>query len=125
MNDENLKGHGFDEIAPSRQREIAKMGAEASAQARKKKKLLKDCLELLLQKGAGRDENGNVLTSAEVMSVSAVKAAMNGDWKAWELVRDTVGQKPVDKVMISEVDQNVINEVEQIVSESIEEEENE
>lgn len=119
MNDENLKGHGFDEIPPSKQREIARKGAEASVKARKKKKLLKECLEILMERDAGRDTQGNIINSMEAMAIIAVKGAMNGDWKAWELVRDTLGQKPIDKVMVSEVDQNIIDEVEEIVSESM------
>lgn len=119
---DNLKGHGFNEIAAEKQREISRKGAQKSAEVRKKKRLLKDCLEILMQKDAGRDTNGNPITAVEAMSIAAMKGAMNGDWKAWELVRDTVGQKPVDKVMISEVDQNVIDDVERIVEESLNDE---
>jgi hypothetical protein len=35
--------------------------------------------------------------------------------KAFEIVRDTAGQKPVDKIMLAEVDQTTINEVESMV----------
>ena len=35
--------------------------------------------------------------------------------KAFEIVRDTAGQKPVEKVMIAEVEQDVIDEVERAV----------
>ena len=37
--------------------------------------------------------------------------------KAFETLRDTVGQKPIEKVMISEVEQSVIDEVESAVYE--------
>lgn len=121
-NDENLKGHGFDEISAKEHREIASRGGKASVESRRKKKMLKECLEILMQKDAGRDSNGKPITAVEAMSIAAMKGAMNGDWKAWELVRDTVGQKPVDKVMISEVDQNVIDDVEKIVEESLNDE---
>ena len=120
-NNENLKGHGFDERTAEEQRELARRGGIASGKARKKKKLLKDCLEALMERDAGRDSSGNSITTVEAMSIAAVKGAMNGDWKAWELVRDTLGQKPVDKVMISEVDQETIEEVEKIVEDSIDE----
>ena len=31
------------------------------------------------------------------MALSAFEGALRGDWKAWELVRDTAGQKPKEK----------------------------
>lgn len=117
MNNENLKGHGFDEITAEEQREIAKKGAKASVEARKKKKLLRECLDVLLQREAGHDSKGNPLTTAEIMSTNLVKAAMNNDWKAWELVRDTAGQKPVEKVEVAEVSEEIVDEIESIVLE--------
>lgn len=120
MNNENLRS--LADLTTEEKREIGKKGGKASVEARRKKKMLKECLEILMQKDAGRDSNGKPITAVEAMSIAAMKGAMNGDWKAWELVRDTVGQKPVDKVMISEVDQNVIDDVERIVEESLNDE---
>ena len=117
-NDENLKGYSFRERSAEEVREIQARGGRNSGEARRKKKQLKEILNILLERDAGRDNEGNKITSAELMAINAVKAAMNGDWKAWELVRDTAGQKPVEKVMIAEVDQAVIDEVEQAVLES-------
>ena len=114
-NEENLKGHGFDSLTAEERREKARNAGIASGEARRKKKELKEYLEILMSRDAGRDSSGNKITSAEAMAITAVKAAMNGDWRAWELVRDTAGQKPVEKVMIAEVDQAVIDEVERIV----------
>ena len=44
-----------------------------------------------------------------------------GNTKMWELVRDTIGEKPIDRVQISEIDQNIIDEVEAMVMEDDEE----
>jgi hypothetical protein len=38
-----------------------------------------------------------------------------GNPKYWELIRDTAGFKPVDKIQVSEIDQSVIDEVEAMV----------
>ena len=116
-NNQNLEGHGFDERTAEEQREIARKGGLASGETRRKKKQLKEILDVLMDRDAGRDSDGNQITAAEAMAISAVRAAMNGDWKAWELVRDTVGQKPVEKVMLAEVEQSVIEEVEKAVLE--------
>ena len=90
-------------------------GGKASVKARKEKKLLREYIEELLQRDAGRDSQGKQVTAIEAMAIAAVKGAMNSDWKAWEIVRDTIGQKPVEKVMVSEVEQSVIDEVERMV----------
>lgn len=97
--------------------EEQKKGGIHSGEARRRKKQLKEILELLMEKEVATDSEGNKITTAEAMATKAVKEAMNGDWKAWELVRDTAGQKPVDKVMIAEVSQEVIDEVEKAVFE--------
>jgi hypothetical protein len=46
---------------------------------------------------------------------------MKGDWRAFQLLRDTAGQKPVEKVMVSEVDQKTIDDVEDMMKEDDEE----
>lgn len=98
-------------------REIGKKGGIASGEARKRKKQLKEYLEILLERQVSTDKEGNPITGTEAMAIKAIQGAMNGDWKAWELVRDTSGQKPVDKVIVSEVSQDIIDEVEKAVFE--------
>ena len=44
-----------------------------------------------------------------------IKQALTGSTKAFELIRDTIGEKPVDKVMLAEVDQATIDEVEKMI----------
>lgn len=78
-------------------REKGSAGGKASAKARRDKKLLKDCLEILLaQKIETKD--GKKITGAEATSAALFKKALSGDTKAFELLRDTVGQKPVEKI---------------------------
>ena len=45
-----------------------------------------------------------------------MKKALKGDVKAFEVLRDTAGEKPIDKVMVADVDQSVIDEVESMVN---------
>lgn len=95
-------------------RKRGKAGGIASGKARRKKKLLKECLDELLEK-EWENRQGEKMSGAEAISVAVFKKALAGDMKAYEIVRDTSGQKPVDKVMLAEVDQNTINEVESMV----------
>lgn len=62
------------------------------------------------------DEDGNNVTGAEALATKAFKCALCGDLKAMEFVRDTAGQKPVDKVMVADIEPGVIAEVEAIVN---------
>ena len=81
-------------------REIGRKGGIKSAEVRKQRKDLKERLEILLEAAQDivTDENGNPVSGADGMAITAFKGALNGDWKAWELVRDTAGQKPTEKL---------------------------
>ena len=95
--------------------EEAKKGGINSGKARREKADLKKQLQLFLEMDATTDKHGNPLTGAELMVKVAVKEMTKGNSKYWELIRDTAGFKPVDKLMVAEVDQNVIDEVENMV----------
>lgn len=82
-------------------------GGIASGEAKRRRKSLREQLEILL-------ENGN---TQESVAVALIEKAMGGDVKAFEVLRDTVGEKPVDKVVTAEVDPAVIAELERIVLE--------
>ncbi len=113
-NDSNLVGNGFDEITAEKQRKIASMGGKRSGEVRAAKRDLRKALEALLEKEF-KGKDGITLSGAEAIALKQMEKALKGDTKAFEVVRDTAGQKPVEKVMIAEVDQDVINEVERMV----------
>ena len=109
MNEQNLKP-----LSTKKAREIGSKGGKASAEARRKKRDLREALEMLLEKDF-KDKNGNVLSGTEVITAKLFEKASKGDVRAFETIRSTVGQDPVQKVMIAEVDQSVIDEVESAV----------
>ena len=94
--------------------EEQKKGGIASAEARRKKKDLRLALEMLLERD-WKDKSGNTMSGTEAISAKLFEQAMKGNIKAFETIRSTVGQDPVQKVMIAEVDQDVIDEVERAV----------
>lgn len=104
----------FNKLTEDEQRAMASQGGKASVEARRKKKLLKDCLEILLESDT-LDEDGKVKSGAEILAATVFRKALGGDLDAFKIVRDTAGQKPVEKVMIAEVEQSVIDEVEAMV----------
>ena len=78
------------------QREMRRKGGINSGKTRRDKTKLKDCLEILLRNKIEID--GKKQTGAEAMTAALFQRALAGDDKAWELFRDTVGQKLPDKV---------------------------
>ena len=108
-NKQNLKP-----LSTEKAREIGSKGGKASVEARRRKKDLRLALEMLLEKNF-TDKHGNVVSGTEAISAKLFERAMKGNVRAFETLRDTVGQKPIDKVMISEVDVNVVEEVESAV----------
>ena len=75
------------------QKMITSKGGKASGAARRKRKLLKELLETALQ---GKNEDG--ITYDEAITKSLIETALRGDTKAYEVIRDTLGEKPVDTV---------------------------
>ncbi len=83
----------FNQRTKEEVKEIAKKGGINSGESRRKKKLLKDTIEDILSMTT---EEGK--TYQEIIVAALVKAAENGDVKAFEVVRDTIGQKPTENV---------------------------
>lgn len=112
---ENIKDKGFDSRTTEEQREIARQGGIASGKARREKADLRRMLQVALESDDFKDKFGNKMTGAELMVKVAFKEMAKGNPKYWELIRDTAGFKPIDKIQVSEIDQSVIDEVEAMV----------
>lgn len=76
----------------SEQREIAQKGGIKSGEVRRKRKTLKEELIALLE----TNDNNNKI------SLAMIKEAINGNTRAFETIRDTIGEKPKDKVEIEQ-----------------------
>ena len=94
MNQENLVSLGDRTI--EEQREIARKGGIASGKARKEKKLLKDELAIIME-----NVNKDGKTYQELISTALVKEALKGNTKAYEIIRDTLGQKSKEEISVS------------------------
>lgn len=69
-------------------RKMGKKGGIASGEARRRKKTLRELLELAMERPMGD------ATTAEAITVALLKKALSGDVKAYEVVRDTLGENP-------------------------------
>lgn len=112
-NPQNLKPNS--ERTAEEVKALTSKGGRASGKARRDKKNLRIALEALLEKIQTDPETGKRGTGAQLITAKLFQQALEGNVKAFEVLRTTVGQDPVQKLMISEVDQNVIDEVENAV----------
>ena len=87
-NEKNLKP--LNTRTKKERREIAVMGGKASGKSRQQRKTLKEELLALLEAG---DTQKNI-------SLAMIQQALNGNTKAFEVIRDTVGEKPVDALKL-------------------------
>ena len=74
--------------SPKEVRENGKKGGIKSGEVRKARKTLKETLLLMLEEGNTQDN----------ITLALLQKALNGDTKAYEVIRDTVGEKPTDKI---------------------------
>lgn len=111
-NEQNLKMYKPGE---KRARENGKKGNIASQEAKRRKKDLKACIEALLEHEI-EDKKGNKMSGAEAISIKQFEKALKGDAKAFELLRDTSGQKPIEKIQVAEVDADTIKHIEDLVN---------
>lgn len=115
-NDDNLKGHGFHEIAADKQREIARKGAYAAAEARRRKKAFRELIEDALQEPAGT-VNGVNINAKEMITYRLVEIAKDPKTsprvllRAYETLRDSIGEKPVEKIQVSGADPAIVEEL--------------
>ena len=82
----------FNELTESQQREIASKGGKASVEAKRKRKTLKEELLLML-------EDEEVQKS---VAVALIQEAQSGNVKAFGMLRDTIGEAPVEKVQTTQ-----------------------
>lgn len=114
MNEQNLK--------PIRSTEEAKQkgsaGGKKSGEVRKQRKAMKEQMELLLSLPVKSEEHKAFMETIGVdtenmdnqmmLMVSIFNKAMNGDLEAAKFCRDTVGEKPTDKVEQSGEVNNIV-----------------
>ena len=96
----------------------AKEAQKKSAQVQKERGDLRRLCQLWMEEEVATGKDGEKITGGQMMVRVAVKEVAKGNSKFWELLRDTAGYKPVDKVMMAEVDPGVIDEVEKMVKEA-------
>ena len=86
-------------------------GGIASGAARRDKKNLRLALEMLLEKDM-TSKDGQTMTGTEAITAKLFEQALKGNVKAFETIRCTVGQDPVQKVEQVNIDADYEDAVE-------------
>lgn len=124
--------HNFAVIDPERAREIRRMGAQAINKLHGEKKTAKQSLEQILtlkvddtllacadlpeDLAAKLKRDNPDATLYDLIQLVAVGRAVGGNMKAYELIRDTHGDKPVEKVQL---EADITTEADRALMESI------
>lgn len=111
-NAENLRS--FADIDEKEHKKISAKGGVNSQKTRKRRKMLKEQLEILLSMPLNDEEIKEQIKDLGIISddemnnqmaivIALYVKALNGDTKAFEIIRDTVGEKPKDEVEYKDI----------------------
>ena len=109
----------FANMTPEQRRENGRKGGIASGEAKRKKKAMRERLEILLElplkSGKGADIEsiknfaalkGKNITVQDAMMIAQIQRALKGDTTAAAFVRDTAGENPSVNV-VADVDMDL------------------
>ena len=101
----------FSKMTPEQRAENGRKGALKAIETKRKRKAMKETLEILLDMPMKRgkvytaeeiksfaDLKGKNITIDQAMMICLVQKALKGDLSAIAMVRDTIGEKPAEKV---------------------------
>ena len=101
-------------------KEIAQKGGQASGKARLERKHLKEDLLVILDI---EDSSGEPYR--EKIAMALITQACKGNTRAFEVIRDTIGEKPVEQVAINQPNPEVAAMIDEYVEKFRFERENE
>jgi len=115
-NDGNLRAPTTEEA-----RERGRKGGIASGESRRRKREIREMLEEYLAMPA--KVNGKDATRKDVMVLNAIRIVTEGNasdsdfLKAFALIRDSIGEAPIQRVEVDTIDPQARERVERILSE--------
>ena len=114
--------NAFARMTPEQRAEYGRKGAEKANEIKRKRKEMRETLDILLnmplKKGKQysaedvkcfADLKGKNITIDQAMMVCLVQKALKGDLNAITMVRDTVGEKPTEKMEIKDTTPVIIS----------------
>ena len=114
-NEQNLRGHEF--TSDQSREEAAKNGRKGgikSGETRRRRKAFAEAFDVLLQREF-TDRSGNKMQGVDAIAVKTFQAAMDGDLKAMQIIRDTVGEMPAQRVEVDAIDPQARAEMDELM----------
>lgn len=114
----NLKPIQKGELSKEEAKKRGQKGGIKSGEVRREKRQLKEILETFLEMDAPQKmkdkaleiipelDNERLSLKASLV-VTLIEKILNGDMKAFELMRDTIGEKPIEKQEITQCENNI------------------
>lgn len=116
------RGFGNHNFTSEQLAEWGRKGGRANAEQHKKRKALKDTIEILMNMPVSKGKvadiegirsfaelNGKNITVDQAIMIRLVQKALKGDLNAVAMIRDTVGEKPTDKMEIKDTTPVIIS----------------
>ena len=114
--------NAFARMTPEQRAEYGRKGAEKANETKRKRKEMRETLDILLNRPLKKgkvysaeeiksfaDLKGKNITIDQAMLITLVQKALKGDLNAITMVRDTVGEKPTDKMEIKDTTPVIIS----------------
>ena len=114
--------NSFARMTPEQRSEYGKIGAKKSMETKRKRKEMRETLDILLKMPMKRgkqysaediksfaDLKGKNITIDQALMIALVQKGLKGDLNAIAMVRDTVGEKPTDKMEIKDTTPIIIS----------------
>lgn len=95
-NEQNLKPQAHKLTVEEQSR-----GGKKSAKNRQERKTFREGLLLLLNEPIIKDGKPSGKITQDAIIAGLVKRAISGDTRAFEMIRDTIGEKPVQEVAVN------------------------
>ena len=112
----------FDQCTREQLQEYGRMGGKAKKESYKSKRSMRDTLNVLLNlaietgKVCSVDEikafakiKGKNIKVKDAICVRLIQRALRGDLKAIEMLRDTIGEKPVENINFADITPTIIS----------------
>lgn len=116
------RGFGNHNFTSEQLAEWGRKGGRANAEQHKKRKALKDTIEILMNMPVSKGKvadiesirsfaelNGKNITVDQAIMIRLVQKGLKGDLNAIAMLRDTIGEKPTDKMEIKDTTPVIIS----------------
>ena len=89
-------------------------GGKASGESKRRRKAFAEAFNQLLEQEF-TDHNGTSRSGVELIAMKTFKSAMDGDLRAMQIIRDTVGEMPVQRLEVDTIDPQARAEMDELL----------